>query len=387
MPRCMHTRRIRDQLVADRFAAVSFHPLAVLLFLITTVISTPVDASNGWWDDIKKRFWPSYDSKSKYRIYDSGRVVLHHGRGASGFYWLNNQELLFIGVQIARDPSEEFGERTTYSLEKWNIRTGAINKQRDFDRARPYLCVFADYVYIGLSHRDGTREVYHGPVGAEKLDSPERSFNRHLCRPADTLPALPNWTKGRDVYWLQTLDGGFIDFGEPKHALQFDALKLYRHGADQKRGIELPLYRNRVMPHFTFYPFKDAYFVESDWSHHPRPIDAPYPVWWLHQDGRVEKITDIPWGPWRSRASFSVVPTRAGLVLTSSNARSKKDLGDAGLYLLADGTVEHLVPGWIAGHGLMVSPDGCKVAFTRAAEITRKENFLHVIELCAQSVP
>lgn len=98
-------------------------------------------------------------------------------------------------------------------------------------------------------------------------------------------------------------------------------------------------------------------------------------MYWLYADGRVEKIADLPWGPWR-QAGLAVFPTRAGLVLASSAA--------AGLYLLHAGQVDKLLEGRIAGLAVAVSPDGCRIAFSYSPAVTEKKNVLQAMSLCAR---
>ena len=83
-----------------------------------------------------------------------------------------------------------------------------------------------------------------------------------------------------------------------------------------------------------------------------------------------KKIADIPWGPWRTRASFFLAPARPGLLMISHNARSPPQLDHAGIYLLSEGKVEKVLPGWI--HGVKVSPDGCKAAIGYSPAMSAK---------------
>jgi hypothetical protein len=106
----------------------------------------------------------------------------------------------------------------------------------------------------------------------------------------------------------------------------------------------------------------------------------------MYRDGRVEKIADIPWGPWRSSAGFRPFPTRAGIVMASSNfnVRDNTDLAHAGLYLLtSEGRLEKVLSAWVDGLDVSVSPDGCMIAFTYARVVTRKNNVLQAMNLCA----
>jgi hypothetical protein len=187
---------------------------------------------------------------------------------------------------------------------------------------------------------------------------------------------------------LHKLGAGFLDFGDTKKGLENTPIRLYRYNAQQGEGLELPLKRRDTGKRFPYYEFKRAFFVVSDYYLHPRPKEIPYPVYWLYEDGRVEKIADIPWGPWRSSASFSPFPTRAGLIMASHNfnVRNANDIADAGLYLFVHGRVERIVKGWVDSLAVAVSPDGCKIAFTYAPVVTRRNNVLQAMDLCGGGV-
>jgi len=157
-------------------------------------------------------------------------------------------------------------------------------------------------------------------------------------------------------------------------------IRLYKPGAKQVDGLTLPFGRRDVEPRFPYFDFANAFFVESHTSIHPRPKNVPYPVYWLYEDGRIQKFADIPWGPWRARAGFLVIPVRPGILMLSYNARSPEQIDHAGVYLLRRGHVEKIAPGWILG--VKVSPNGCNVALNYAPFMSRKDGTLRVLELC-----
>ncbi|HYC44889.1 MAG TPA: hypothetical protein VED01_05330 [Burkholderiales bacterium] len=341
-------------------------------------------AADSWWNTLGS-FFSREQNVNKYRIYDSNTVVHTFGVGQPQFYWINNEELIFVPMHIIPDASAPNKERYSFSVSRWNIRTGVIDVLHKFGEIRPRLCFFAGYVTIKLRPPGGHGErVLHGPLGEERQDAPNRPFNDVVCRPADSLPQLPAWTKGRQIRWLQSLDAGFIDFGEINRAREYKPLRLYRHGAKQEEGIQLALHDGLVVSRFPYYAFKNAFLVIGDWPRQPPPQDAPYPAYWLYQDGHVETIADIPWGPWR-RASLSISPTRAGLLLASSHFKSPDRPEHAGLYLFAKDRVHKLSAAWINGLAVEVSPDGCRAAFAAAPTVTRKTNVLKAIDVCAEN--
>lgn len=332
------------------------------------------------WGSIQTFFDVRRGPPSKYRLYDSRTVAHTFGPGASQFFWINDEELLFVPMQITPDARSPTKERATFSIARWNIRSGEITRLKEFGTGFPRLCLFEGYVSIRVE-RDGRQsEAYHGPLGSERQDDPKRAFHRELCRPADMLPKLPAWTEGRRILRLQSLDAGFVDFGELQKPFDSVALHFYKYGARQDQGIPLPWQSRKILNTLQYFDFRKAYFVRG-YLFSSDPRDAPLPVYWLYTDGRVEKIADVPSGPW-GLASSAVTPFKDGILVASSKFRAATDLSDAGLFLLKNNQIEKLVTGWIEGLAVMVSPDGCKAAFTYAPQITAKQGVLRAMDLC-----
>jgi hypothetical protein len=318
---------------------------------------------------------------SKYTIFDSRAMTFGSD---PKFFWINDNELLFVSIRTSPDTSAPAQERFTYAVSRWNIQTGAVTEVKDFGENRPDICLNDGFVLYRGTRKDGAPEAYHGKLGQSMRQVDGKQYGFFFCQLRDKTPKLPDWTEGREIRWLEKLDAGFVDFGDTQKWLENTPIRLYRHNAKQAEGIQLPFGRRDVGKRFRYYAFRSAFFVESDYYLHPRPREVPYPVYWLYTDGRIEKILEIPWGPWRSSASFFPFPARAGLVMASSNfnVRDNSDLGHAGLYLLSDGRVEKILSGWIANLEVAVSPNGCKIAFTYAPVVTRKNNVLQAIDLC-----
>jgi hypothetical protein len=325
----------------------------------------------------------SQGAPGKYRVLDSGTRAHTFGATDPQFYWINNDELLFLAIHQSPDPSATKKEKLNYVVSRWHIQRGTVLQVRNFGESRPSICYYAGQVIYQFRRPDDSIEAYQGKLGdAERAVDPNRYAR--FCQRLEDVPKLPAWTAGREIRWLQRIDAGFIDFGDEKKWQENTRVRFYRHGAQPETGVELPFGRRDIAPRFPYYEFRDAFFVESHYWVHPRPKEIPYPVFWLHRDGRIERIADIPWGPWRSAASFFPFPTRVGLVMASSNfnVRNSNDLAHAGIYLLSDGRVNKLLTAWIEGLGVAVSPNGCKIGFTYAPIVTRKNNILQAIDLC-----
>jgi len=317
---------------------------------------------------------------NKYPILDSHVRVDTDPSSDRQVFWVNNESVIFIAAPIspAAPPSDR--ETVTYSIRLWNFSSGKITTIRDFGRNRVSLCYDEGVVLYYSRHADGTYEAYQGKLGSERPVHMLDGYSLQSCRPLAELPSTPSWAKGHEIRRLQKLGAGFLDFGPHRSAMSNSPIRLYKPGAKEVDGLTLPFGRRDVERRFPYFRFADAFFVESSSSIYPHPEDMPYPVYWLYETGQIQKIADIPWGPWRARGGFLVAPVRPGLLMVSYNARSPSEIDHAGIYLLRDNHVEKVVAGWVLG--MKVSPDGCRLALNFAPFMSLKDGTLRILQLC-----
>lgn len=331
---------------------------------------------------LSKQFVGGTPTQPQYPIWDS-KTTVRAPDSATPLFWISDEEVLFVAQRIVPDPTvPHSGEGVEYRVSIWSIPTGAIRTLYDAGRNRLRVCYSDGVVRIRVQKKDGTfDDLYGSPVKLAPRE-PGKTYHGILCRPEDQLAQLPAWTRGREIRLLPRIDAGFLDFGEERRAMENTPIQLYRPGAKQEEGQTLQLGRRDIENSIRYFSFKDAFFLASTYWQHPRPQGVPYPVYWLYMDGRVEQIVDIPWGPWRSRASSWPIPTKAGVAMVSHNfnVRNSRDLADAGLYLISGTSVTRVLKAWI--EGTSVSPNGCRLAFDYAEYVTRKLNRLMVIDLC-----
>ena len=317
-----------------------------------------------------------------YPIIDSGIHVEAIGTPDQQAFWVTNDSVLFLGVEYSKTITSTGLKKVPYSLVVWNFKTREIKTIRTFEKYRPVLCFDEGVVLYYSKKDDGTFEAYQGRLGSEHRIDLSNKFNYRFCRPLAEAPGAPAWTKDHEIRWLEKLGAGFLDFGPTVSSFNNTPIRLYRPGEKQSEGLELPFGRRDVERRFPYFPFANAFFVESTVSIYPHPKDVPYPVYWLYENGRIEKIADIPWGPWRSSGGFFMTPVRPGLLMVSHNARSQHQIHHAGIYLLANGHVQKLIAGWVLS--IKASPDGCNVAFSYSSQMSRKNNSLRVLRLCQE---
>jgi hypothetical protein len=323
---------------------------------------------------------PSKQRPAQYETFDSQATTFGSD---PKFFWVDNQELVFVSVQKFPDSPSKRAERLTYSVSRWNIQARTVSTVRDFGEDRPLLCFYDGFLLYGAMHKRDA-PAYHVKLGGVEREVNIKDYDYLFCQPRKNIPKLPVWTEGREIRLLHKLGAGFLDFGDTQKGSENTAIRLYRYNAQQGEGLELQLRRRDTGKRFPYYEFNRAFFVESDYYLHPRPKEVPYPIYWLYEDGRIEKIADIPWGPWRSSASFFPFPTRVGLVMASHNfnVRNRNDLAHAGLYLFNGSGIEKLLGGWLGNAFVAVSPDGCTIAFSFSPTVSDKNQTLKAMSLC-----
>jgi hypothetical protein len=251
-------------------------------------------------------------------VFESGLEADNTG----SIYWVSDDEVLFLGPtgenRIREDGFRERIKRVT----TWNVKTKEVKR---------YAIVSG-----GLCYDDGNISYYdvnyathkhwssHGQLdGVVTREEKFIRFDPITCLADDRVPPLPEWTKDR---WIQRLrpEHGFLDLG-PRREMKNTPVSLFRFGSDT--ALELPIKRREfVSTRPKFYPFKGAYFLESDYfapdprhpvggiNQGPWPRDVPRPVWWLFPDGKVEEIV-IPPAVWMRE---QIVPTRTALIALSN---------------------------------------------------------------------
>lgn len=308
-------------------------------------------------------------------LWRSGAGVLVPGD--RDLYWTSNDEVIFVRVEAGAADAPH----RTYSISVWNVRTNEIRTVLDLGRAAGSICFSAGHLLVGSYSKEEGRRSYFGSTRSLSPLPAGTKIDVASCRPRGQVPALPEWTKGRVIHRLERAEWGFLDFGDQQQILDNSPIKFYRVGAKPEEGIALPLRRRETGHLFRYFEFADAHYVESTYWQMPRPKGVPYPVYWIHRDGQVETIAEIPFGPWRYAGSWTE-PTRKGVVLASTNfnTRNERDVSHAGLYLVAGEKVTKLLSTWV--NMTAVSPNGCRIAFDHAEQTTRRGNRLVAFDIC-----
>lgn len=285
--------------------------------------------------------------------------------------WEGNDRVVFQGYD-----TESSQRPRPMNISIWTVGKGvSVYKQHV-----RYFCAKNSTIAYMLEGDDST--TFYGTRGAETPIVAKR------LAPSTCQPKPENHDPEHHIDPLLPAHG-FIDRGPLKGARINHALVLFKPGAAQ--GIELPL-RDREINGISYVPFKNAYFIQSDYldpatniGRSPWPQSVTRPLWWMTPDGSV--TAQHLGAPWNQSARF--FPTAVGLVASGYDARVQRPRwpDDAGLFLLGPGgEVTKIIGGQITE--VAVSPNGCLLAFFHVEQATRHDSAkLKVVNLCDRTLP
>ncbi|MDX9996280.1 MAG: hypothetical protein RBS28_13265 [Rhodocyclaceae bacterium] len=299
---------------------------------------------------------------------DSGVSVATLYTGYPAIFWLDNTQVVFLGFDGKTYRLSESGvKRPMFRVHTWNTETGEITVGAE---ASKMLCVhagrikYATYVLKGGRYAEEEMQWFAGNIGEEReadralegLTASDWETHWPTCQQVKQMPPLPTWTEGRSIKRLLP-EHGFLDLGVLRG--QEDEVKYYPLGAGKDEGIVMPFKKGRFSTvTIRFFPFKNAYLIESShWAYvKPWPVDFPTKrLWWLHPDGRVEEYAV----PHHTSYQFYYASNKGWVF--KSNDTSREKVGEAGLYLVQGEQITRLVSAVVSNPA--VSPDGCRIAY------------------------
>ena len=349
--------------------------IAFLLLLLGLTISPPLASGS--------------ESTVPYPILDSGVWATNNWSG--DVYWLDNERVLFLGGEHGKSVSREHAALLIFDTTKNSV---TIQKQNISS-----LCYRNGVVLLGQKVDQPAGgpwkyKFFRGPLGNEQ---PQKKENKGLLDPLNcrVVEKAAGHARGRIGRYL--LEGhGYLDLGEKHAAPRMNPPVVFFKDVPAQE-IALP-FGVRQIERIEYYDFKNAYFLYG-WFFHastgvvtsPWPKAVPHPVWWLTPDGAVTQVM-IPPGVGNAGGSVQFTPTTKGVLVTyHGGAKSNRDPGAQGVYLVSNSeTTQKVISGHVVRIG--VSPDGCKVAFSHApnAEADRPDDknrrTLKMIDLCSKGV-
>jgi hypothetical protein len=329
---------------------------------------------------------------SAYTIKDSRAPASTDG----AVIWLDNQRVLFYRLKVA-----EKNEGITLESLVWDTATGNVSPYPAL-QGTAKVCVHGNFISYIRRKPSAEKEwllvygkVHNGQIVEEQVTSLPNQYqiNPFSCR---YYASPPPWAmKGRITSPLLE-EHGYLDLRpvDNNAPLEKVPIVLYRPGAAE--GIQLAIPRGGLGGPISYDPFRNAYLIPSERYRDPMtgvvqqiggswPKGKPLPVWWLTPEGKITE-EQIPYAPFMARGSRGFFPVKVGIFVWSHAIAVRGGPGDAGGYVVRDGTIQKLITGMV--HSPVISPDGCKVVFVhdpydtefpkdRADRITVK-----VIDLC-----
>ena len=292
-----------------------------------------------------------------YEVIDTGIL------GRDEIYWIDNAHVLFPGFRRSEEAKGRESP-TRAVLYVWDVGNRHARVHAEIPET-DYVCFADGYVSYAI-RRNGRRHIREGKLGSEierewDPSSPRRKIERNpfTCQDMDL-------TKADEVYkgflFLPLRRGdGYYGWKKTKSAAEADASPMYflRQGGGEKPAA-LP-FTDVEKRRITYSEYEGAYVVERSELTRRNADTAPGgKAWLVFPTGKVTDV-QIKDGPWL-RATWGYAPTRKGWVIASRSTgrRSQSGPGDAGIYLLSEGSSERLIAGFPSAPAL--SPDGCRIA-------------------------
>lgn len=268
--------------------------------------------------------------------------------GMGTVYWMDDDTVLFVGAKQGVLESTRDGRKPHKNLlVRWNVSSGKSEIVADLGEAAA-LCYYEGYVYYSFQ-RSGVWVFKAGQLGRE-IEIPRtirdggRRFNELTCQEYDYRDVAARIGPG---FWpLRDGDGYWGGKGS-------NSRRTYLVRPD---GTERELAIPYAPPPRWSESSRQYYFQQVS---NVITSTTTGDFWTIRLDGTVSHAV-VPAGPW-FRGSVRFVPARPGIVM-SSHAVGLYDNGDAGAYLVKDGSVRRFIEGYILGLG--VSPSGCRVALS-----------------------
>jgi len=307
-------------------------------------------------------------------------------------YWLDNDRILFLTGEDVRVLGEREtgyapGRRRTLAI--WEIGKGVAVYRRNIR----WLSCYADGVIRYRAYaEDGSVVEWRGPMGAEqpyhKPDASYQQENEFYCA---YLPRRM-WRQDGEARRLLRPEHGYLILGPDAKGARMDNTTVHYRPPGTERSIALPFGR-RETGFVSYHPFADAYFLYSRVNLSTTGPGVTYwpngtrqPLWLMSTSGEVTEFGVIQ-PDWGKGSPKWYHYTRAGIVMIyRSGTRSWRNAGESGAYLVRDGKRDWLIKGYVGAAS--VSPDGCRMAFTHAHNLTadlggeKHRRTLKIISLC-----
>jgi hypothetical protein len=280
---------------------------------------------------------------------------------ARSIYWLDNEEVLFIGRKVGDYDLLPDGRRTLKSwVTKWNITTGSVTQLARLGES-PRLCYDGREVTYWYVER-GQQRKWSGILGQEMETgvsasnaTKEARFNWHACNEYDPNDLTRVYGTG---FRPLKVEHGL--FGSSRESVAKRSTVYISLVNGQRREVLTPIFL-ASSPRWS--EFAQAYVFGEQRNRvtniygtaYKSPTnDEPSRVWLLRPSGEVRSYV-VPSGPWFS-GTFGFDVVNPGLLLWSYAGIR----GAQGAYLVRGSHVHKILDSYIHGHA--VSPDGCKVA-------------------------
>lgn len=331
---------------------------------------------------------------SPYKVIDTGYWNAED-RVPTEPLWLDNERIIFTSTETLQPG------KGPYSVKVWNIATGKIASTQ-FDTATySFRCVRdGQVVYTKKGASNNQWIYYRGALeNAKEHPAPGSDMQIDEYFDCDWVPkktyglgyiTLPAKNKLRGENYLEILEERtrlpehmkrpWNREQEKKTGDAGSKGKVIYHAGPDDSGREVQFYPPWYRPHYS--EFLNAYVVGMNYYN---PNDPETRSFWILQ--RNGGLKEIPYPKALHEGQLALYPIKLGyLVEYHTDPIPGADPFNNALYLMQGDQLQRLVAGSI--HGVRISPDGCKVAFSHAKKVEdrfwspKPRNTVKLINFC-----
>jgi hypothetical protein len=294
---------------------------------------------------------------SPYKVVDS--EIWPSTSGSEKTFWLDNERVVFISnKELLPRPGQTF-------ITIWNPDTGKI----DFShQSTGLICVQDGQVFFADKNTaTGKSKHYRGPIdNPQEYPPPGPDMWDDIYFNCDWRPRID---RSNFPYRIQLKDDNYLEIIEEKIAGPIKSQGKTRYYERRDLApVLLPVYTDLVSLggsyEIRFNQLRNAYLISPGGY---MPGDSYYnSMWWLSRDGHLTQVPFPEKNILPSQGLLNVFPLREGYLVEyqGGGTRSMRNTGARGLYAIKGENMEKVLLGAI--HGVSISPDGCRAAFTYA---------------------
>lgn len=305
------------------------------------------------------------------------QVSPHPPYSNSRMFWLNNDEIMFVGQDLFDTKKEKL------NVYKWNVSN---SKTEEIISDVNGICYNRGYVRYGKKI-SGTTTLFSGTMGKEQQEAIVNAgeYGSLTCKPVQANVHNFYDAPNPRFHLLQLLE----EDGVLELPPQLDNATAYLHSQTSIKPKPIPKLNfwntYGASNEFMYIPHLGAYLISGQ-ENGGKSYKLLYP------NGSVVDYP-IPDGNWdrNNTGSFSILPVKNATIVVDWNNRENifgksmffgRSHEPKGAYLVKNNNTTQIIPKDLIISPLSISPNGCRVAFNYGEKKDFMEYKLGYVDVC-----